>query len=148
MRPRLLFLESDPAFRLGVIAALRDAFDIQVPDRADDILRLARAQRPDVALLAAGDRQRRETMRLTRVLKTDVRMVPALGLYTRAGETGPSAAAVLDVAADGILHHVEAPPALLPFALALGRGERMHPAVWPDGSPSPLRRLLNRLGGR
>lgn len=148
MRPRLLLIEPDPAFRLGAIAALRDAFDVQVPDRPDDILRLARGQRPDVALFAAGDHQRREAVRLARVLKTDVRMVPALGLYTHPGQRGPSAAAVADVGADGFLHDVDAPGALLAFALALAHGEKPIPHPWPEGRHSGLRKLLTRIAGR
>lgn len=148
MRPRLLLIEPDLAFRLGAIVALRGAFDVQVPDRPDDILRLARAQRPDVALFAAGNQQRREAVRLSRVLKTDVRMVPALGLYTHTGERGPSATAVLDVAADGFLHDVGEPSALLAFGLALARGERLIPHPWPEGRQTGLRKLLTRLVGR
>ncbi len=148
MRPRLLLLEPDAAFRLALIAALREAFDVSVPNRDDDLLRLARALRPDVALFAAGDRQRGEAMRLSRVLKTDVRSVPALGLYTHRGERGPSAAAVKDVAADGFLPSVVEPGALLPFAVALARGEVVLPNPWPDTAPLGLRRVLTRLLGR
>ena len=103
MRPRLLLLDADAAFRLRAIAELREAFELTVPAAGDDPLRVARAVRPDVALFAAGGRARVDALRLTRVLKTDVRVVPAIGLYARPGEELPSEAAVRAAQADGFL---------------------------------------------
>ena len=124
MRPRLLLLEPDAAFRLGAISALREAFEVSVPEPGEDPLRFARATRPEVALLASGDRQRVEALRIARVLKTDVRAVPGLGLYARRGERGPSGPAFHDVAADGYFPELDDPAALVAFAIALGRGGR------------------------
>lgn len=148
MRLRLLLHDPDAAFRLRGIAALRDRFEVTVAQPGDDVIRVARAVRPDVALLAAGGRARVEALRLARVLKTDVRVVPALGLYTRPGEALPSEAAVLAAHADGLLPAVVEAEALVVFAEAIARGEARLPSPWPSGHLGPVRRLLTRVLGR
>lgn len=112
------------------------------------MVRLARAVRPDVGCLACGGRSRVEALRLARVLKTDVRIVPSLGFYTRTGESPPSRAAVESVHVDGLLSGAEDPAALLSFAEALLSGARIMPEPWPPQAPGPVRRLLTRLLGR
>lgn len=148
VRPRLLLHDPDAAFRLRAIGALREEFEVTAVQPGDDVIRLARALRPDVALLAAGGRARVDAIRLTRVLKTDVRVVPGMGLYTHPGEEPPTEAAVRTAQADGMLFEVSTGPPLLAFAQALARGERPLPQPWPGRSSGPLRRLVSRvLGG-
>jgi DNA-binding NarL/FixJ family response regulator len=146
--PRLLLVDPDTAFRLRAIALLTGRFELSIPAHGDDPLRAARTDRPDIALLAAGDRSRAAAIRLARVLKTDVRAVPAIGLYTRPGEAGPSAAAFAATGAEGFLASTDDPAALLAFAEALARGERPAPAPWPGASAGPVRRLLGKMLGR
>lgn len=148
MRPRLLLVDSDAAFRLRAIGALRERFEVTVPGPGDDVVRLARAVRPDVGCFACGGPSRVEALRLARVLKTDVRIVPSLGFYTRGGESPPSRAAIEAVHVDGLLPGLEDPAALLSFAEALLAGERQMPDPWPTVTAGSVRRLLTRLLGR
>lgn len=142
---RLLLLEADHTFRLRLVAALRERFDLAVPTPEEDPLRFARAARPDLALLAAGDRSRAQAIRLARVLKTDIRVVPAVALYCRPGEDGPSAAAFATTGADGYAADVESPEALLVLLSALERGEHPIPQPWPRPGRSVVGRLLARF---
>ncbi len=148
VRPRLLLVDSDAAFRLRAIGALSERFDVTVPSPGEDVVRLARAVRPDVGCFACGGRSRVEALRLARVLKTDVRIVPSLGFYARNGESVPSRAAVEAVHVDGLLPGVEESAALLSFAEALLSGAHVMPEPWPADAPGPVRRLLTRLLGR
>lgn len=148
MRPRLLLVDSEAAFRLRAIGALSERFDVTVPGPGDDVVRLARAVRPDVGCFACGGRSRVEALRLARVLKTDVRIVPSLGFYIRSGEGAPSRAAVESVHVDGLLPGAEDLAALVSFAEALLSGARLMPEPWPAEAPGPIRRLLTRLLGR
>ncbi|MBM4366920.1 MAG: hypothetical protein FJ102_11975 [Deltaproteobacteria bacterium] len=147
MPTRLMIVDSDAATRLRLISALSADYELVVPAPGDDPLRVARSSRPDVVLIASGGGARGLALRLCRVLKTDVRTVPAIGLYARRGEDFPSAAAAVTAIADGFcLHDGDAAP-LLDFARALGRGEHPVPSPWPEAPPSPLRRALTRLLG-
>jgi hypothetical protein len=145
VRLRLLLVDPDAAFRLRGIAALRLPFDVTVPQPGDDVIRVARAVRPDVGLFAAGGRARVEALRLTRVLKTDVRVVPAIGLYGRTGEAPPPEAAVHAAHADGFLPNAEDMAAFLGFAQVLSEGRQAFPEPWPAPARGPVHRVLNRL---
>ncbi len=147
MPTRLMIVDSDAATRLRLIAALSADYELVVPAPGDDPLRMARSSRPDIVLVAAGGGARGVALRLCRVLKTDVRTVPAIGLYARRGEEFPSAAAAATAMVDGFCLHEGDAAALLSMARALGRGERPLPTPWPDASTSSLRRVLNRLLG-
>ncbi len=146
-RRRLLLVDPDLPFRLRAIATLAEAFEVTVPAVGDDVVRLARAVRPEVALFASGGRLRVDAMRVTRVLKTDVRVVPTIALYSRRGEALPPRPGLLAVLVDAYLPDA-GPDDLGPFAEALGRGERPWPDPWPDTDPGLLRRALTRVLGR
>lgn len=147
MRQRLLIVDADAGFRLGAIARLREHFDASAPAPGDDVVKLARALRPEVALFAAGGRHRVEALRAARVLKTDVRVVPHLGFYSRPGEEPPPRAALEAVLVDGYVPDADA-DALAAFVAALAAGARPWPEPWPTASPGPLRRVLTRVLGR
>ena len=142
-----MIVDGDAAMRLRLIAALSADYELVVPSPGDDPLRVARSSRPDLVLVAAGDGARAAALRLCRVLKTDVRTVPAIGLYARHGEDFPSAAAATTALVDGFLLHAGEPEPVLAFAGALARGDRAFPSPWPDPAPSRLRRVLTRLLG-
>ncbi|MSQ00879.1 MAG: hypothetical protein EXR71_03175 [Myxococcales bacterium] len=147
LRRRLLLVDPDLAFRLRAIATLAEEFDVTVPVAGDDIIRLARATRPELALFAAGGRLRVEAMRVTRVLKTDVRVVPTVAFYSRTGESPPPRAGLIAVMVDAYLPDAGADD-LGPFAHALGSGERPMPEPWPAVGTSRLRRALTRILGQ
>ncbi len=147
MKPRLLIVDADPAFRLRLITVLQPVFETLVPGPGDDVVKLARSARPEVALMAAGGRHRVEALRVARVLKTDVRIVPALAFYSRPGEAPPPRPAVEAVLVDGYLPDAEA-ETLAAFAAALARGEHPFPVTWPTPAAGPVRRALTRLLGR
>ena len=142
---RLLLVEADHTFRLRLVALLSGRFEVLVPPHGEDPLRLARATRPEVALIAAGERARGPALRLARVLKTDVRAIPALGLYTRPGEESPSAAAFASCGAEGFAGSVAEPEVLVAFLDALLRGEHPIPSPWPPVGPTRLSRLFRKL---
>lgn len=149
MRPRLLIVDQQPALRVRLVAALSADFELVVPAPGDDPLRLARSSRPDIVLLASGGGARGAALRLARVLKTDVRAVPRLGLYAVAGHDGPSEAAFTASLADGFCATADDPASVLRFAAALARGESPRPQPWPAPSGGPWRRLLERwIGAR
>ncbi len=148
MRPRLLLVEPDAAFRLRAIGVLRESFEVTVPAPGEDVVRLCRATRPEVGCLNCGGRNRVEALRLARVLKTDVRIVPALGFYARTGEGVPSRAALESVLGDGLLAAADDPEALLAFAQALLAGAHPMPDPWPVAPPSLLRRAVSRILSR
>lgn len=143
---RVLIVEADHTFRLRLVALLSERFELLVPPTGEDPLRLARSARPDLALLASGDRARGPAVRLARVLKTDVRTVPSIGLYLRPGQHGPSAAAFASTGADGFAADVDA-DAVVALLDALVRGERPIPVPWPPPPRSLLGKLLGRVRG-
>ena len=148
MRPRLLLVDSEASFRQRAIGALSERLAVTVPAPGEDVVRLARAVRPDVGCFACGGRSRVEALRLARVLKTDVRIVPSLGFTLRSGEGAPSRAAVESVHVDGLLLGAEDPAALVSFVEALLSGAHVMPEPWPAEAPGSVRRLLTRLLGR
>lgn len=119
-----------------------------MPAPGEDVVRLCRATRPEVGCLNCGGRNRVEALRLARVLKTDVRIVPALGFYARTGEGVPSRAALESVLGDGLLAAADDPEALLAFAQALLAGAHPMPDPWPVAPPSLLRRAVSRILSR
>lgn len=147
MRQRLLIIDADAGFRLKLITRLRDTFDASAPAPGEDVVKLARTLRPDVALFAAGGRHRVEALRVARVLKTDVRVVPHLGFYSRPGEDPPPRAAVEAVLVDGYLPDATA-DGLAAFVAALTAGAPVLPDPWPSPAPGALRRALTRVLGR
>ena len=147
MRLRLSIVDDDTARRLRLIAALSAAYELVVPSPGDDPLKVARASRPDIVLIASGGGARAGALRLCRVLKTDVRAVPWVGLYAREGEEFPSEAAFVAALADGFcLVGAEADP-VTRLAAALAAGERPRPAPWPVARTPRWKRVLDRLGG-
>jgi hypothetical protein len=146
VRPPLLLVDADAARRLRLITALCADYEVIVPAPGEDPLRLARGSRPEVCLLAVGGGARSPALRLCRVLKTDVRSVPAVGLYAPVDELGPSAAAVHAALADGYCASGDS-RAILAFTGRLRAGERPLPEPWPEPPRGPVRRALNRLLG-
>jgi hypothetical protein len=55
---------------------------------------------------------------------------------------------VAEVGVEGFLPGAGTPIDLLPFALALARGERRFPDPWPSTPQDGVRRILTRLLGR
>ncbi len=147
LRRRLLLVDPDLAFRLRAVATLSVGFDVTVPAAGDDVVRLARATRPELALFASGGRLRVDAMRVARVLKTDVRIVPTIAFYSRRGESAPPRAGLTAVLVDAYLPDAGADD-LCPFAEALVRGERPMPEPWPPDETGPFRRALTRVLGR
>ena len=144
--PRVLLVEADHTFRLRLVGLLSERFDLVVAPPGEDPLRHARAERPDCALLSVGARSRPAAIRLARVLKTDVRTVPLVGVYARPGEYGPSAAAFASCGADGYVAGADADD-VIRFLDALLRGERPLPVPWPANRQSVGVRLFHRIFG-
>ncbi len=143
---RVLLIEADHTFRLRLVGMLSERFELVVPPAGEDPLRLARSSRPDIALIAAGERARPQAIRLARVLKTDVRAVPRIGLYIRPEQDGPSAAAFASTGAEGFAANVDA-DAVVALLDALLRGERPLPTPWPRPQRSLAARIVERLRG-
>lgn len=141
---RVMLVEADHTFRLRLAGILSERFELLIPPAGEDPLRLARSSRPDVALLAAGERARAQAIRLARVLKTDVRVVPRIGLYTRPGQDGPSAAAFASTGAEGFAAAVDA-EAVVTLLDAMLRGERPIPTPWPPRQRSLAARIVDRI---
>jgi len=90
---------------------------------------------------------RAAALRLCRVLKTDVRAVPWVGLYARDGEAFPSEAAFVAALADGFCLVGTEVDHLVRFASALAAGTHPRPRPWPAARTPRWKRVLDRLGG-
>lgn len=147
MRLRLSIVDNDAALRLRLIAALSADYELVVPAPGDDPLKVARSSRPDIVLIASGGGARAAALRLCRVLKTDVRAVPWVGLYARDGEAFPSEAAFVAALADGFCLVGTEVDHLVRFASALAAGTHPRPRPWPAARTPRWKRVLDRLGG-
>lgn len=146
MRLRLLLVDEVPARRLAAAAALSAHFDVLPLADGDDPVRSARALTPDLAIISLHPRKRSASLRLVRILRTDVRPVGRVGVVDRAAERVPADEVTGQWMADGYFGGEPSPAELTAFALAIARGE--HPVTDQPAAPvSATRRLLRRLRG-
>lgn len=144
MRPRLLLVDDDATWRLRLVGPLSVTFDVVPVGRGEDPVKAARQSRPDLAVLAVHHARPESTLRLSRVLRTDVRPVARIALY----DDRPPAFRIHEVqnngVVDGYIAPVERPEEVVALAEAVWRGE--HPFL-QRGNPATgtVGRLLRRL---
>lgn len=142
-RLRLLLVDDESARRLELTAALTAGWDVHPLSWADEPLKVARAERPDIVLLASKPKQSELTFRLCRTLKTDVRPVLRVAIYEEPSRArGPWIAMELWMA-DGHLLLPTEPAVFAAWVEAVWRGER--PAQVAVGGGGGLGGLLRRL---
>lgn len=138
-----MLVEPEVARRLEAVAALASRFDVIPVGEGEDPLRVARARRPDLAVLFVRARRADATLRLCRTLRTDVRPIARVGIVDRTGDPSPAAQAMGHWMADGYLAGAVPVADLVAFVDAVWRGER--PVRLEAPAPGPLGRLLARL---
>lgn len=146
MKPRLLLVDEDTTRRLGLVAALRERYEILPLVHGEDPLQVARSLRPEVVLIVLHRARPDGTLRLCRTLRTEImphRHVGVLGF-------GPDAPPVDEVMgpwmAEGYYTGPADAGAILQFADALWRGERPR-QLNEIPRASLLGRVLNRFRG-
>lgn len=142
MKPRLLLVDERAARRLSAVAALSARFEVVPVGDGEDPLRAARSHRPDLAIVVVARRKPEMSLRLCRMLRTDLRPVPCVGLVDPGPTPRPAAEVQLHWLADGYLAMACSPEELLAFGDALWRGERPCVEAPPAGR---VRRMLSRL---
>jgi CheY-like chemotaxis protein len=136
-------VDESPRHRLAAVAALSPRFDATPLPHGEDPLRVARARRPDLVLLALQRGAPDDGLRLCRTLRTDVRPIERVGVYVR-GRPPRSVDQVCDVwRADGYLAGECDGVAIVAFAEALLRGER--PVTLPEPAEGTFERLVGRF---
>jgi DNA-binding response OmpR family regulator len=146
VRLRLLLVDEVPARRLAAAAALSAHFDVLPLPDGEDPVRSARTLTPDLAIISLHPRKRTATLRLVRILRTDVRPVGRVGVVDRGAERASPAEVTGQWLADGYFGGDPNPAELTAFALAIARGERPVTELEPP-LESTARRILRRLRG-
>lgn len=149
MRIRLLLVEEDATWRLRLVSALSAEFDVQTVAHDEDPIKAARLHRPDLALIAVDHGRPASSLRLCRILKTDVRPVGKIALF----DDRPPVFRLHEVQNIGVVDGYLAPVAdadeVVELTRAVWRGERPFlqrgvPAVGSLGRA--WRRLLRTTG--
>ena len=142
-RPRVLVVDATPNQRLRVVAALSSAFEPLPLGDGEDPLRVARAKRPDLVLFALDRADVDQVLRFCRTLRTDIRAIERVAVYTRGQPPRPVTTILETWRADGVLAGDVGP--IAEFAESVLRGERPVRVV----EAGALGRLVARLrGGR
>lgn len=142
--PRLLLVCDDAAHRLKLVGLLRADFQLRSVTEGEDLLRLARSQRPDAVLIVGSASERVEALRRCRVLRTDLVPFPQVGVVLT-GAGAPEVDEVRGALATGYLGGHSEPATILEFAraVAAGRGSYRRDTREVGG----LRRLWRRVVG-
>lgn len=138
-RPRVLVVDATPNQRLRVVAALSSTFEPLPLADGEDPLRTARAKHPDLVLFALDRADVDQVLRFCRTLRTDIRPVGRVAVYTRGQPPRPIETILETWRADGVL--AGAVDEIASFSEAVLRGER--PVRVVEGGP--LGRLIGRL---
>jgi DNA-binding response OmpR family regulator len=140
---RLLLLNEDPRQRLQLSTFLTGHYDVLNPQPGEDPLKTARLLTPDLVFLTLHPYRPDDTLRLCRMLKTDLAPIRHVAIY--ASGSGPPPEEVLGpFLADGYMGGPIEPKGLLSFLDSVQRGEK--PCVSPPPPPHGfLRKLLHRL---
>jgi DNA-binding response OmpR family regulator len=142
-RLKVHLVDDEPARRLELTAALTTRWDVHPLSLADEPLKAARAERPDMVLLAMRSRSSDAVLRLCRTLRTDVRPIFRVGVYEEpARARGPWIAMELWMADGHLLLPTDA-ETFAAWAEAVWRGER--PAQGAAAQGGGVGRLLRRL---
>ncbi len=143
-KKKLLIVDDDPRRRLVVVSVLSRRFDVFPLPGGEDPLRAARSRRPDLVLFALDKRNVDDVLRYCRTLRTDVRPIDRVAVYTT-GRPVRTTEIVCDLwRADGHLAGVIDGARIDAFVDALMRGERPV-SLPPDGGV--FGRVLDRLRG-
>lgn len=138
-RPRVLVVDATPAQRLRVVAALSAGFEPAALADGEDPLRTARAKRPDLVLFALDRADVDQVLRYCRTLRTDIRPIERVAVYTRGQPPRPSETILETWKADGLLAGTV--DEVADFAWAVLRGERPVRVA----QTGPLGRLIGRI---
>lgn len=130
MQPVLL-LDFDPKSRLGWLNALRDLVPIEVVQRGELPVRRVRSVRPSLVLLSVSRGRMQETLRWSRVIKTDSAEPPPVGLFDPQGRIREASRAMEIAMADGVLRGAAPPEARQTFVTTLMAGTRGHVVEFP-----------------
>lgn len=141
-RPRLLLADPEPATRLLVLDALREAYEVQPIEEGEDPLRTTRKLRPAALLLAVPSRQTQAAIRACRSLKTEA-SPPRVLLLDLSGRLADPKAAREESLADGVLSGRVTAEQIRAFLAAALAGDRPVTEGERGG-----RGLLSRLLGR
>lgn len=141
-RDTLLLVDPAPRSRLPLVAALKDAWTVAVPDAGEEPVRRARRDRPTVVLLVVQRGELQRMQRTARILKTEAGRPPPVGLLDPGRRVRDPRALLEACDADGYLGGAAPPDAIRAFARAVAAGER--PIHTVPGGGSLLDRLLKR----
>ena len=144
MKPRLLLVDEDATWRLRLVGALSSSFEVFPVSHGDDPVKLARLHRPDIALIAVHHTRPEASLRLCRILRTDVRPIGKLALYDDRLPFFRIHEVQNQGIVDGYLAPVTTGEEVVELAAAVWRGE--HPFLQRgDPAVGPLGRLWRRV---
>ena len=140
-----MLVDSSPRSRLPLVAALRGAWTLSIPEPDEAPVRRARKERPAVVLLVVHRGELQRMQRLARQLKTEAGTPPPVGLLDPRTRVRDARALLDACGADGYLGGAPTTERVQGFASALAAGEL--PFDPGDAGPGP-RGLLGRLFSR
>ena len=129
--PSVLLLDFDPKSRLGWLNALRDLVPIEVVQRGELPVRRVRSVRPSLVLLSVSRGRLQETLRWSRVIKTDSAEPPSVGLFDPHGRIRDVNRAMEVAMADGVLRGDAQGEERQQFVTNLMTGIRNHVVEYP-----------------
>jgi len=141
----LMLVDPAPRSRLPLVAALRDAWAVIIPEPDEAPVRRARKERPALVLLVIHRGELQRMQRLARQLKTEGGTPPPVGLLDPRGRVQDARALLEACGAEGYLGGPPTTERVRAFAVALAAGERpFDPGEATRGPRGLLGRLFSR----
>ena len=123
-RPRVLVADFMNHRRLALLAALQPAFDPEPPPPGVDLLRHARASRPDMAVLFVHPWRPQKALKQCRWLKTDLHPIERVAVVNLDGPPRDPADVLEGYQADGYWQGGATPEEVAAFLVRVWRGEK------------------------